>query len=558
MAEPASELPAPGPTAATLPQNSFSASAERRAGRLGAAGLLLILLATAAIRWPFLEAPLERDEGEFAYTGQLILQGQAPYTAVYAMKLPGTYLAYALIEATLGQSIWAIHFGSLLVNLSCVALVYAIGCKLFDPAAGVMAAGALAIVTASPATQGISAQAEHFVLLPALAGFLLLLVAQSRGRLLLFLLSGCAWGLALMAKQHGLLFVLFGLGYTAAAEPARWRTEPARRFAELAMLAGGIVAVFVPVCVWLLNKQAFSAFVFWTVTYPREYVSMVPLWDQARSARAAFASQLAALWVFWLAAGAGLTALVWYAPARRWRQCLLLFAAASLLSVTPGGYYRPHYFLLLAPVLALLAALGVRGLAGVYRAQGGDSVLPVILAIAVFAWPLYQLLMFLGPLTPVGLCRQLHGACPFPEAIVLADYLKRNTQPRDCIGILGSEPEIFFYADRHSATGHIYMYPLVEPHPYALTLQQQLIDEIEAAKPKFLLYCYHPSSWLSMPGDGHQRFKDWMRDYLEAHYRAVGIAETLSPEVTEYRWGKEVAGYRPLSPRWVRVLERRD
>ncbi len=42
--------------------------------------LALILLATALIRIRLLPTPLERDEGEYAYAGQLMLQGIPPYS----------------------------------------------------------------------------------------------------------------------------------------------------------------------------------------------------------------------------------------------------------------------------------------------------------------------------------------------------------------------------------------------------------------------------------------------------------------------------------------------
>ena len=37
--------------------------------------LLLAILIFATIRWRLREIPLERDEGEYAYAGQLMLQG---------------------------------------------------------------------------------------------------------------------------------------------------------------------------------------------------------------------------------------------------------------------------------------------------------------------------------------------------------------------------------------------------------------------------------------------------------------------------------------------------
>ncbi len=66
--------------------------------------VLLVVLLAAFIRYRLLDMPLERDEGEYAYAGQLILQGIPPYELAYNMKLPGTYYAYALGMAVFGQT----------------------------------------------------------------------------------------------------------------------------------------------------------------------------------------------------------------------------------------------------------------------------------------------------------------------------------------------------------------------------------------------------------------------------------------------------------------------
>jgi len=54
--------------------------------------LALVLVFTAAVRFRMLDAPLERDEGEYAYAGQLMLEGVPPYLAAYNMKFPGSTL----------------------------------------------------------------------------------------------------------------------------------------------------------------------------------------------------------------------------------------------------------------------------------------------------------------------------------------------------------------------------------------------------------------------------------------------------------------------------------
>src|SRR5215471_12871931 len=92
----------------------------------------LILLLIISIRVRLREMPLERDEGEYAYAGQLILQGVPPYKEVYNMKLPGTYAAYAIIMAVFGQTPAGIHLGVMLVNVASIILMFLIGRKLLD------------------------------------------------------------------------------------------------------------------------------------------------------------------------------------------------------------------------------------------------------------------------------------------------------------------------------------------------------------------------------------------------------------------------------------------
>ena len=51
------------------------------------------------VRLRLLGLPLERDEGEYAYMAQQLLQGVLPYTESHSMKFPGIYFVYAGILA---------------------------------------------------------------------------------------------------------------------------------------------------------------------------------------------------------------------------------------------------------------------------------------------------------------------------------------------------------------------------------------------------------------------------------------------------------------------------
>ena len=99
----------------------------------------LILLFVVVVRVRLLSVPLERDEGEYAYAGQLILQGIPPYQLVYNVKLPGIYAAYASLMAIFGQTTFGIHLGLLFVNLGAVILIFFLARRLFDNYAAVIA-----------------------------------------------------------------------------------------------------------------------------------------------------------------------------------------------------------------------------------------------------------------------------------------------------------------------------------------------------------------------------------------------------------------------------------
>jgi len=85
--------------------------------------VLIVVVAAAATRLRLLDVPLDRDEGEYGYFGQLLLHGVPPYAAAYNLKLPGIYGVYAAILAAFGQSPAAIHLGLLVVNAATTILV---------------------------------------------------------------------------------------------------------------------------------------------------------------------------------------------------------------------------------------------------------------------------------------------------------------------------------------------------------------------------------------------------------------------------------------------------
>src|SRR6266446_6318541 len=133
--------------------------------------LLCCIFLSVFVRWRLQQLPLERDEGEYAYAGQLLQQGVTPYVGFSNMKFPGTYLVYALIEFLFGQTVSAIRLSLLALNLLCTLLVYLVAKNWFaDRCEATIAAACYCLLSLSESVQGLIANAEQFVILFALVG----------------------------------------------------------------------------------------------------------------------------------------------------------------------------------------------------------------------------------------------------------------------------------------------------------------------------------------------------------------------------------------------------
>ena len=510
--------------------------------------------AVAAVRWHLREVPLERDEGEYAYFGQLLLRGLPPFRLAYSMKLPGTQGAYALAMAAFGQTAAGIRVGLLLVNAATTALLFLLGRGLLGTLGALAAALAFAWLSTSSAALAIFGHATHFVLLPAVAGLLLLARAAETGRRAGFLAAGLLMGTALLMKQPGGAFLLFAAAWLA------WRRlragAPARRLAaeEGVLLAGAAVPLAL-VLAWVWAGGTLGTFWFWVVRYAREYSTALTASEGAANLARSGSAIAAEAWLTWILAGAGLALVAWPGRPLQGRAFLLGLAAFSFLGVSSGLYYRPHYFILALPAAALLAGAAVHLAA---RRWGRAAAVAGLAAVAAgglqSAWAQRDLLFRMAP---AQVSRALYGPNPFPESPEIARYIAVRTLPGDRIAILGSEPQILFYARRLSATGHVYAYGLMEPQPLARAMQEQMAREVEAARPAYLVWVLVPTSWLMQPSSDAWILR-WAQEEVSRRYDLVGQVQILGPDRTDYFWD-DLA---PLAPdrqvNRVLVFRRRD
>jgi 4-amino-4-deoxy-L-arabinose transferase-like glycosyltransferase len=504
--------------------------------------MVAVLGLVAAVRLRLLNFPLERDEGEYAYSGQLMLQGIPPYELAYNMKFPGTYAAYALVMKLFGQTPAGIHFGVLCMTTLTALMLFWLGKKILDETAGVVSAIFYAVLAASPSMLGLAGHATHFAAFFTTAGLCVLWRARQNGNWLAAFASGLLFGTAILMKQHAALIGAWA-GIAFAVTRLRRRETPVReRFLSVAACGAGMILPFALCCLILWHAEVFGKFWFWTIDYARQYASAVPLDQAPRLFWRSFSFVAAKTFPLWIIAASGL-GLIWFdGRLRQVRSWLLGFSLASALALCPDFYFRKHYYLLALPAVALLAGCAVstaRQLWGWEKKASSLGDWPVWgCAVMVAATILINgKIWFI--LTPEQAARTIYGPDPFAEAGVVAGFVRENSAPDSRLAVIGSDPEIYFLAQRRSATGYIYTYGLMEPQPFARQMQGEMIREIETGAPQFVVYADNTLSWGREP-DSDPKIFDWWKSY-QTNFTLVGIADVISSTETIYALTPELA-----------------
>ncbi|MCU1269356.1 MAG: glycosyl transferase, family 39 [Acidobacteriaceae bacterium] len=508
-----------------LPADRHGDASKRHAGRVSAylcyALLTLVIVLFAAIRYRLREMPLERDEGEYAYAGQLILHGVPPYQLAYNMKLPGTYLAYAVIVGVFGQKPSGVHVGLLVMNAITTLLMFLLARRFFGRLPSVVASVTYALLSTSPAVLGLEGHATHFVIFFAISGLLLLLNGMGKEKPWLLFGAGCLLGVAFIMKQPGIFFPIFGAVYLFAHErkrPAGLRTLLSRT----GVYSLGAVLPFAITCLVLYCAGVFNRFWFWTFSYARTYAASVDFPQGLGYLISTAALVVGAAPLVWTIALLGIIACLWNSTTEQSGRWCLAFLLFSFLAVCPGLYFRPHYFILLLPAVSLLVAAAVSSATWVLgKLSSGKlfAVLPGALFVFAFAASLLPQKELLFVMDPVSACRYIYPRDPFVELLDVAKYIQIYTAKGERFAVLGSEPQTYFYAKRRSVTGYVYTYPLTEDQPYAAAMQRELISDIETTRPKFIVWV---DDWDVSPGPT-PLILTWAGKYLVANYEVVKV-----------------------------------
>ena len=415
--------------------------------------LLLVILAGAMYVRQWQLTPAERgidyapdtDEGAYAFSAQLMLQGELPYRDFFATLPPaGLYLFAAVLG--LFYHVWgslegfmALRYASALYGVATVLVVYFIGRRLGGRPAGLLAAAVLAI-DGIVIFQDRRAMLEAPMNLLSALAVLAYLEATLRERSSRWGLvaAGALSGVAAMTKSPGAVVPILLVGMTVLR----------RRWNDLGpLIAGGIT-------IGLVLAGPFL------ILCPEQFLKQVYLFQLVRPPDGVLSvgERLSEIWGYpysWLTlrlCWLGAPVALW----SRWRErewagwlMIVLWVAGTLgLIVLSRSYWGTYYPQLAAPLALLAGGILVRndGPATDWRERALRQGVPIAILLAFSVWGIGS-----------GHFKVQYGATKVllsfskPAFGKIARYLDAHSDPGDMV--LATDPLYGMLASRELARG---------------------------------------------------------------------------------------------------------
>jgi hypothetical protein len=407
----------------------------------------------------------------------------------------------------------AIHWGAQLYTLVTAGLLFLVGRKLFSARAGVLAAGLLLLTTADPSVLGNAFNTETVMILPLVAGLLAALKAIETSSGGWAFLTGVLSAAGLLGKQvalpnaafHFLLLVTLG--------------GPRLRLGLL--MAAGVATGLAPAVGYFAAAGALPQFWDCVVGYNLSYASSVPLRyypGNFLETSGDLCQQLAPVFVL---AAAGLLGLC----SRQAERPPLWLAAGwltfSLMGVCTGGIFREHYFIQVLPAVCLLAGVGAERVAGLPVVRRVPAA-PWLLAGLCAIFAVWQSSWYYLPGSPARKADRLYCGNPFVESAAVARLLAEHSRPDEPLFVLGSEPQIYFYANRRCASRYIFVYPLMSAYADTRERQREVLRELHDRPPRLLVDVNLDTSFLE-EAQTPRGLKEGIRELLRS-YELVAVA----------------------------------
>ena len=438
------------------------------------AGVFLLLAAVmGALQWNWFAMPLERDEGEYAYSAWLLRTGKGvPYKDSFLQKPPMIVYTYGLVEALAPKSDKVgFRVAGFLAALVTAGLVWFLGEREFGGRAGLWGAWLWVICLQQLMFSPVAANVEKFMVVPMIGA--MALVGWKEKRWWRWGLAGVAAGVAVLYKP--MCVPVLALYFLLAGCMRRTRERGGMAVCFGWAATGGLLAITAGVA-WFAWKGALAALWECSVDYTLAYAGRLEnpfqsgwYWFREFGTWKVVAVLLVVVVGAWCKRGSG---------GGKWGSVFLLAWLVCMEDVVGG-----HYYIMALPLAALLGGAALDHVEA-HMGRGCLAVAVGGLAACGLSGGEWKALSE----TPEELSVHLYEDVPFVEAEGAGKRVSTLCGEDETVHIVGSEPEILWYARRKSATRFDIAYPLSLPTRYAGGYQREALDSLSWKLPDVVVF----------------------------------------------------------------------
>ncbi|MCM2339329.1 MAG: glycosyltransferase family 39 protein [Burkholderiales bacterium] len=461
--------------------------------------------------WNSFSAPFERDEGEYAYSAWLMRTDRIPYQDSFLQKPPLIIYTYLMGQYINPISVWPPRFLASIFTLFTAFLIYLIAKKEWGVHAGIFAVFLFISLVHFPPLTPFAANTEKFMLLPLVSLLALFVYYKDSNKNWPYVLAGISATLAIFYKPISLPVVLFIILFWLFKI---YRLDISKKISNLLrpfflILSSSIILSFILLIPFLkVLPNLFQESIIFNLSY-------ASVFDNPFSNLLKYLGKFLHYWWILLFL---LLGFVFEKPKNIFYYFLLLIISILTIFSTPIG----HYYLIIMPFLALCCASLfdslLNSLAKNEKQKTISTIifLPIILFIMII--PFKEQFSF----NPQQLSIWMYGTVnPFSESQEVAKHLKEITKDDDLVFVAGSEPQIYYYAQRKSISRFIITYPLNMPTPYREEYQKELMSEFEKNPPKAIILSTREISNL-WDEKSPKIFINYFNDLISKNYNIIG------------------------------------
>lgn len=475
--------------------------------------IMLFIYFFILLNWNSLGAPFERDEGEYAYSAWLMRTGSTPYQDSFLQKPPMIIYTYLLGQAVSPLAVWPPRvLASIFVFLTSI-LIFLIALREWGGVAAIFSTFLFLPMIGFPPLTPFAANTEKFMILPMVATLALFVYYKNSQKSWPYIASGFLSTIAIFYKPICLPVIVFILIFWLFK--LYCSTLPANFFTIIKPVLWIILSSLVTTILLLIPFLKV-----WPKFFEEVFTFNVYYLNAFNNSLANLTGYLANFIQYWWILLFLPVGLFFKKPKNILLYFTLLIISLVTIYRTPSGL--GHYYLILMPFLALLCGALFNSCLESFSALREQKilttivVLPIVFSIMIFPFK-NQFSM-----SPEKLSEWVYGTVnPFSESREVANHLALITKPGDLVFVAGSEPQIYYYAERKSMTRFVITYPLNLPTPYREQYQIELMSDLERNPPKAIVLSQRSFSGLWNEGSP-QIFIKYFSDLISKNYKIVG------------------------------------